>query len=47
MPRGKYEDDADRCVKQRKKSEESGQTRHDIVKNREEIKLFSIAIHTP
>ena len=46
MPRGKYEDDAYRCVKERKKREERGQASENVMKNREEIKLFRIAIHT-
>jgi hypothetical protein len=46
VPRGKYEDDAERCLKKREKREERGQASDNVMKNRQEIKMFSIAIHT-
>jgi hypothetical protein len=37
VPRGKYEDDADRCVNQREKGEERGEAGDNVMKNRQEI----------
>ena len=45
MSRGKYEGDADRCVDQREKREECGEARDNVMKNRQQIKPFNIAIH--
>jgi hypothetical protein len=46
VTRCKYEDNADRYVKKRKKRKERSQTRHHVVKNREKFKLFDVVIHT-
>jgi hypothetical protein len=35
VPRGKYEGDADRCVNQREKREERGETSDNVMENRE------------
>jgi hypothetical protein len=37
MPSGKYEDCADRCVKEREKREKRGQASNHVMKNRDQL----------
>jgi hypothetical protein len=46
MPRGKYENGADRCVQQWEKREERGQTRDNVMKNREHLQMFLVSVHS-